>query len=149
RGLHGRVPPRRRGLPAGREPLSDLRRRDELPGVLPGGVGDVPRRARTGGRGRADRAHRAGRPALRLPDFPRLRAARPAEAPRRAATQTRLTPGHFFSLAVSERKAMARRTAGGVGAPGPLTACQRISFSSKSSARSTSLKSIFADRSAP
>ena len=41
------------------------------------------------------------------------------------------------------------RTAGGIGASFPFTACQRISLSSKSSIRSYSLKSIFRDRSAP
>jgi hypothetical protein len=47
------------------------------------------------------------------------------------------------------RKAIARRTAGGIGASAPLTACQRMSLSSKSSIRSYSLKSIRLDRSAP
>jgi hypothetical protein len=45
--------------------------------------------------------------------------------------------------------AIARRTAGGIGASLPLTACQRISFKAKSSIRSKSLKSIAFDRSAP
>ena len=44
---------------------------------------------------------------------------------------------------------MARRTAGGCGASLPITACHRISFNSKSSILSYSLKSIFAERSAP
>src|SRR5436190_14889313 len=56
---------------------------------------------------------------------------------------------YLGASAVSDRNAIARRTVGGVGASGPMTACQRISFSSKSSIRSTSLKSILAERSAP
>jgi hypothetical protein len=47
------------------------------------------------------------------------------------------------------RYAIARRTAGGSGASTPFTARHRISFSSKSSMRSYSLKSIFFERSAP
>src|SRR5262245_13520647 len=48
-----------------------------------------------------------------------------------------------------DRNAIARRTAGGSVASFPITECHKISFSSKSSILSYSLKSIFADRSAP
>src|SRR6516225_5927178 len=44
---------------------------------------------------------------------------------------------------------MARRTVGGNGASTPLTLRQRISFSSKSSTRSYSLKSILLERPTP
>src|SRR5262249_53194432 len=71
-----------------REPLSDLRGRDHLSGILPGRAGHVPRRVGAERLGRAHRAHRPGRPAVRLPDRAPRRPARGAETPSEAARPT-------------------------------------------------------------
>ena len=68
RGLHGAGRSGRRCDPAGRKPLPDLRRGEQMPGLLPFRARDLPRGARSARDGRAPGASDRGRQALRLSD---------------------------------------------------------------------------------